>query len=230
MIPTLNLRKALIKKFVYVPLWLLVLSSALAQTEGIIVTGTGTVYGEPDSAVLELGVNLSGEDVGALSDEAAALVTRLKEALAGAGVAADDIRSSHFNVWREDRFDPENQGLPPLYRVTHAFSVRVREVGRAGDLLGVGLEAGANMVNGVHYALETPGELARQARELAVQDAQAKAEHLAALTGSELGELVMVSDGQPLPGPAMALEGGSVPVSGGQLAVSATVQLRFALK
>ena len=153
------------------------------QTTGISVTGSGTVYGEPDLALLELGVDVTDEHVSAASDEADRTVRAVIAALSAAGVAEKDIRTASYNVWREDRYDSNNAPTIPLYHVSNTLNITVRDVSKVGDLLAASLEAGANTVNNVQYTFANPDVLARQARELAMQDALAKAQQLADLAG-----------------------------------------------
>lgn len=206
------------------------------QNTGISVTGSGTVYGEPDLAVLELGVNIANESLSAASDEADRAVRAIIAALTGAGVDEKDIRTAYYNVWREDRFDPENAPTTPLYRVSNSLNVTVKDVTQVGELLAASLEAGANMVNSVQYTFSDPEKLASQARELAMQDAAAKAQQLADLAGVTLGPVLMISDTPSGGGPVMPVDArysmaeGSVPVSGGQLSLSASVAVRYGIE
>ena len=226
------------KKAVFLLLFLTLVSLGSAQMdgEGILVTGSGTVYGEPDLAVLDLGVNIVNDDLAAASDEANEAIRSIIEALTEAGVAENDIRTAYYNIWREERFGPEGGATEtPQYRVTNTLIVTVREVERAGELLSLSLSAGANTVGGIQYTFANPEELAGEARELAMKNARAKAEQFADLGGVTLGPVLMITDmpNNQTPGfPAAArfeAAQSDVPVSGGQLAVSTSVQVRFAL-
>ncbi len=206
------------------------------QITGISVTGSGTVYGEPDLAVLELGVDIVDEDLGAASAAADRAVRAVVAALTAAGVEAKDIRTAYYNVWREDRYDRNNAPTTPLYRVSNTLNVTVRDVDKVGEILAASLEAGANTVNNVRYTFADPDVLAAQARALAVQDAAAKAQQLADLAGVGLGPVQMINDiaaggdsFMPVPMASVAAAE-SVPVSGGQLSVSAFVAVRYGIQ
>lgn len=234
------------KRNVLASLAWLALVPALAQTSQIptaqsasrlTVTGSGTVYGQPDQATLELGVNLADEDLGTALEAANAAVAQVMAALREAGVAPDDIRTSYFNIWQEQPYTPEGGPGTPLYRVNNILAVTVRDTERVSEVLDGAIGAGANAVNSVQYTIADPEALAQEAREKAFANARAKAVQLAALAGLELGEVLMISDGsswpatppeQPLP-QAMAADASGVPVTGGQLAVSATVVVQFGL-
>ena len=211
-----------------------------ADERSISVSGSGTVYGEPDVALLELGVDITNEDLNAASSEADETMTRVRDALLSAGVAEKDIRTLTFNIWREQPYaydsSPRSEPAAPLYHVTNVVQVTVREVGRAGEVLSSAVDAGANLVNGVQYTFSNSDALERQARELAFADAQSKAQQLASLAGVTLGPVLSISEsggfgGEPFYGDfaVMAESTGAAPVSGGQLAVTVTVSARFLL-
>ncbi len=229
--------------------WLLVLFSlglAAAQTPSqpplartLAVTGTGTVYGQPDQAIVDLGVNLADADLATALEAANTAVAEVMEALQASGVAQEDIRTSYFNIWQEQPYSPDGNPGAPIYRVNNILSVTVRDTSRVSDVLNGAIEAGANAVNGVQYTLADPEALAQEARSAAFENARAKAEQLAALAGLELGEVLMLSDGSSFvpvnPGDPRAMAmmdsaSAGIPVTGGQLAVTASVTVQFALQ
>lgn len=207
------------------------------EMRGITVTGSGTVFGDPDVAIFEVGVNVLNEDLGVATAEANGAMQRMIEALVAAGVAERDIRTVTFNIWREERWGRDGQALEPAYRVMNIVRVTVREAARAGELLALSLSSGANLVNNIQYTFADPEALERQARELAMADARAKAEQLAALAGVTLGEVTMISEAPgEVPGyagRAMMLGAGgfdAVPLAGGELAVRVNVIVNYAIR
>jgi uncharacterized protein len=201
----------------------------------ITVVGTGTVYGESDSAQFEVGVDVASEDLAQAHAEANEIMERLHGVLTAAGVADNDIRTVHYGIWRDDRFDPATEGMAPLFHVMNMVRVTVRDINRLSDLLSQSIEAGANAIGGVQYTISNRRELQRQAREQAVAAAREQAEHFAELTGVELGELLSVTEvlpTDPLAYGGDAAEGlGAGPfVMGGPLAVSVAIQVTFATR
>lgn len=211
-------------------------SWVLAQESprSISVTGSGTAYGEPDLARVELGVNIAHEDISVASAEANQIILEVTNVLMAAGIDARDIRTAYYNIWRDEGYAPfGGEATAPKYRVNNILSITVRDVEQVGDIIAESLNAGANAVNSIQYTLADPEGLAREAREFAFNNARAKAEQLAALAGLQLGPVISITDGAshdatPYPMPMM-MEAGGVPVSGGQLAVSANVTVRFEL-
>lgn len=200
---------------------------------GITVTGTGVAYGEPDQAVLTLGVSVADEAVRPALTNADARMAAVKQALVTRGVSADDVRTLSFNVWRQDVFDDAGTVAGERYHVEHQYEVVVRDVDAVSELLAAAVDAGANSVGGVSFTISNPDELRAAAREAAVRDAVARAEHLARLTGVRLLTPDRVTEGPVTTGGARydvryAAEGLGGGVSAGQLSVQVDVTITFA--
>ncbi|MEM6427704.1 MAG: SIMPL domain-containing protein [Deinococcota bacterium] len=204
------------------------------------VSATGTAYGEPDIATVRLGVSLTGDALDTVLSNANSTAEAVVNVLIAAGIAQSDIRTSAFNVFEEQTFNPmTGEAEAAGYRVTNVYAVTVRDVTALGSLLSEALAAGANRIQDVHYSVSEPSALARQAREQAVGAARAKAEHLAELAGVTLAEVVMIQEtSSPVNNPSsdfsimnmMASEATmNVPTASGQLAVQVRVDMAFKL-
>jgi len=225
---------------------LLLASASFAQNapgeaaKSVTVTATGTAYGEPDQASFEAGVGAFTADVQVATDRVNERVSRLTEALKAAGVAAQDIRTTNFSVYPEQIYR-KNRPVGVRYRVTNTVSVTVRDTAQLGELLSKSVASGANEIYSVGYTFSDSTALERSAREDAMTSAREKAEQLASLSEIELGAVRRIVEGS-VPGGfapfgtdafaegSMMSGGVPAPVSGGQLAVTVSVQVTFGLK
>lgn len=218
----------------------LLLAGAAAAQEvvaepGVTVRASGIAYGEPDRAVLELGVQTRDPDVRRALADADATMRRVRQALLAAGVAEEDLRTTTFQLWREEEVDRDGVPRGAAYRVTHLVEATVRGVEGVGQVIVGAVEAGANQIGGVRFALADPAALERRARALAMEDARAKAEQLAAAAGARLGDPLTIQEtggggDPPMPLAMMEARGaGPSPVSAGQLAVRVEVTVRYAM-
>lgn len=217
--------------------------SAVAQetdaSRTINVSGEGRVSLPPDVVMMDLGVSVRDEDLGAAQTQAAEQMRSVIDALRAAGVAEDDIQTSNYSIYAERDY---NQPEQPLigYTVSQTVVAKVRDLDNAGTVIEAAVEAGANQVNNVWFALENPDEAVRQARELAVQNAREKAEELARLTDSTLGPVQTVSEGySPSPPPVPYADYGRAesadaaaapPINPGQTEVVLTVNVSYAIQ
>lgn len=206
----------------------------------ITVVGEGKVSISPDIARAQIGVEVMLASVKEASDANKELLDAVLATLAAQGIAEGDIQTSGFSVYAE-RFGPDGP-LPAdqtNYRVSNNVSVTVRDLATLGDVLDAAIEAGANNINGVEFSLDDPSTVESDARRSAVEDARAKAEDLAELTGATIGEVVTVSEvigngggyySSNFADASRAMGGGgSTPISPGQLELVMQLQVTYAI-
>lgn len=211
-----------------------------APLNTITVVGYGEAIGAPDIAQIELGIDVTNADVGEAISQNNERMSALTEALTGAGVAAEDIQTTGFNVWPEDRYDPQGQPTGErVYHVQNVVRVKVRDLTKLGGVIEAALDAGANQVYGLSFTIDDPTELENAAREDAVADARARAEKLAEALGMRVGKAIIVNEGGfgggPVYYPVDRVGGGGAggegvpPISGGQLTITSSVTITFEL-
>ncbi len=203
----------------------------------ITVTGYGSAYGAPDVVMVGLGVSVANADVKAAMDESTARMNAVMDALQAAGIAPEDIRTDQFSIYQDYGAVPfGGEQAEPLYRVSVSVTVTVRETAKVGELLATAVEAGANMVNYIQFDIADRAALEAEARDLAVTDAQTRAELLAKAFGLAVGEPLTITEGSGYAGPVIGLGGGggmarveAAPISEGTLRVDMQVTITFAL-
>ena len=214
-------------------------SPALPRT--ITVVGEGKTSIKPDIARVNIGVEVMKASVQEASAENKATVEAVLAALEAAGVEGKDIQTSGYSVYVE-RYGPEGP-LPEddlRYRVSNNVTVKIRDLENVGTLLDAAIEAGANNIYGVEFALDDASEARSLARAKAVENALAKAEELAGLAGVEVGQIVSLSEiigssggyyNQMVSASAyMGLGGGGgTPVSPGELEVTYQIQVVYTI-
>jgi len=211
-----------------------------SQPENVIsVNGSGEASAAPDVAYVELGVELSGPDLDNLLAEANSTAAAITSAVTGAGVEGKDVQTTSFNVYTDTRYD--DQGQPtgqPIYHVDNVIRVTVHAIDTTGDVIGAGLDAGANSVRNLSFGIEDTAVLEAEARQQAVADAQDRASQLADALGISVGDPVQVSEsfgGSPVPVVRaasfdMAAAESAPTVSQGELTVTVNVSVQFRIK
>lgn len=213
-------------------------------TEGVVVVGTGTANTEPEISLVTFGVELRGDDPAALVDQAAQTIDRAIAAAADLGVAEEDVETTGYNLWVETIYDPET-GTPTgevIYHVSHYVQATVRDLERVGDVLASVVGAGANTISSVGFSVEDPDALVEQARQAALESAQAQAQQIATGLGITLGQPVLameVGGGYPVVEVMVerAYGGGMAPVdvaapsiSPGAFSVSVSMQVVYEIR
>ena len=168
----------------------------------IVVSGTGRVAVTPDVADLRLGVAVARPTVEAARAEAATTMEAILAAIENAGVFRRDVRTTLLSI--QPRYDYRD-GRPPTltgYELANAVEVTIRELARLGATVDGALGAGATSMDGLSFRLADPGPAEREARQLAMADARARADVLAAAGGLEIDGVSDILEGQP-PRPPM---------------------------
>jgi uncharacterized protein YggE len=83
------------------------------------------------------------------------------------------------------------------YTLAQLVEVRITDIDMVGDVINTALDAGANRVGSISFEVEDRQAAIQQAREIAVEEARSKGEHLAELTGVTLGPPLRIEESSP---------------------------------
>ncbi|MDR7193135.1 SIMPL domain-containing protein [Luteimonas terrae] len=190
----------------------------------------------PDIATLSTGVVTQAADANAAMRANAEQMSTLMGAIKAAGIAERDVQTSGINLSPQYRY-AENQ--PPVitgYQASNTVNLKVRDIGKLGQVLDALVASGANQINGPTFEIEDADGVQDQARADALKKAQARAEVYASSLGMRVRRIVSISEGggfQP-PRPMMAMravqqDSMATSVSPGETTLSANLDVVFEL-
>lgn len=214
-----------------------VVQPAAMPARTITVVGEGEVRVKPDIARVTIGVEVLRNNVREATDANNQIIDKVIAALSAAGVAKDDIQTSGFSVFAE-RYGTDGNPLPEdqlNYRVSNSVIVVVRALDTVSAVLDAAIEAGANSIYGIEFALDDSAAVDSEARAAAVENARVKAEELASLAGVAVGEVISISEVvgiNPVVGiyrQDMAMGGNSPTIQPGQLTMKTQLQVTYAI-
>ena len=202
----------------------------------ISVTGTGRVSVEPDVADLRLGVTITALTAQKARAANATAMTGVIGALKALDIAPRDIQTANLSL--SPTYDYSGDANPPRlagYTLTNTVAVLLRDIGKVGQAIDDSLEAGATTLDSLTFRVLDPSMAEQQAREVAVGDARAKAEVLAAAGGVSIGGVAAISEqGAPTPFPVlhkemalMAARDAATPVEAGTNEVAISVAVTY---
>jgi len=209
--------------------------STLAHT--ISVTGLGTATARPDVAYVTLGVDIMDQDIAEALSASATRMNAVREALDAYELAPEDLQTVQYNVWVEQIYNERGEPTGEYrYHVVNQLRIRLHDIDDVAPILTAALDAGANSVGGINFEVEDTAAMESQARDLAIANAQAKAEQLAAGFGATvvgLNQVAEVSSGGGVVA-RMATDvaygvggGGAGPVEAGEYSVSVQLAVVF---
>ncbi len=197
------------------------------------VTGVGTVYAQPDQAVIMLAVQTQAETATQASNDNALLMSKVMDALANLGVSKSSIETVSYSLTPLYEYK-QDQTTPTKiigYLVRNAIQVTLTDFSLVGKAIDVSINAGANEVQGVMFTLSNTalGSIEKQALQSAIQDADGKAKAVAASLGVTLLGPISVTPGyiyQPSFEKA-SISGNQTPIQPGALQVTVNVQITY---
>lgn len=210
----------------------------VTTSEGTItVAGTGTVQVEPDTAVVNLGVQATAPTGAEATDSVNAAATALTEALIAAGIAEDNIQTAGLNLYSVTGDDGTTI---TGYNASLSINVTIDDVEAVGSTIDAAQSAaGAGFtIGGVTFSFADPESVLAQARVDALASARAKAEQYAAAAGEELGEIISIVESPSSPPILYAAAGQTVapaadaagpPIAPGQLDLTIDIAATFAI-
>jgi uncharacterized protein YggE len=203
--------------------------------------GEATVTRPPDVAWVQIAVEARAAKPDDARQRDAAAMTLVVAAIK-AVVAADAVKTSVIAVQPEMDY---SAGGPRVsdYVARNQIEVRVDDLARLPKVIDVGMASGATSLSGLRFDVKNRAEVQLAALRLAVQDAMAHAEAMAAGAGRALGPLVRIQEQccSPSQGVAYRLSGGAgggrgggapidTPVTPGDIEVRSQVIVTIAVR
>jgi uncharacterized protein YggE len=208
-------------------------------TEPVVtVTGEGIVKTAPDRAWVTIAAESRSRNPKEAQAQNAKAMAGVHEKLAALGLPKDAIRTVGYDLQLEFDWTSGKQ-VPRGYVARNSLEVRVDEVDRLGEVMDAAVATGATSIHSLRFDLKKRDAMEREALRLAVVDARARAEAVAAGAGTTIGRVVRIEESGaqivPPPRPMMARMAAedaqqTTPVAPGELEIRGQVTLTVSIK
>ena len=181
----------------------------------ITFSGTGEVFAVPDVATFNFSVTKTADSVAKAQEQVEDIISKASKILTDSGIEDKDIKTENYNVSPRYEYTQSAVGVPSKrvfvgYEVTQSTKVKVKNATVSGEILGkIGALEVTNM-SSISFEIDDTKALERQAREMAIAEAKAKAEVLAKDLGVKLVRVISFyenSGGYPQPYAEKAMGG-----------------------
>ena len=199
----------------------------------ITVSGTGIVTLPADQLTVRFLVRTSEWNVNYARDKNAETTTKVIEKIKEAGVLDGDITTVDYRISQDN-----SNSYPGKYTVVNYVQVLIRDINNAGNVIDNAVANGANGLTSFSYsATENPNSI-REARTLAVQNAQDAAALIAGASGCKVADVLDIQEGYNpssytrASNSAMLKSAGSsytTPIEAGNVEITSTVTITFSL-
>jgi uncharacterized protein YggE len=178
-------------KFIGVPL----------ERNTISVSGEGKVVVPPDVALIDVGTSIERKSVAEAQRENTRVMNAWLDKLSGFGVDKKDVQTTGYSVSPSyDYFD--GRTVLRGYTVSQNVHVKIRNLDKAGDIVGVAGEIGLNQIGSLSFGVDDSQKVRQEAREKAIANAREQARSLADAAGVKLRRVISFSEnggGMPVP-------------------------------
>ena len=218
------------------------------SSRSIQVSGSAVIKVAPDLVTIQLGVTSNDTTPQGVYDRNTAAIKKVMAVIRALGVADKDISTDYYII--HPVYDDYSSLDIKGYRINNTVVVNLKDVSKVSQVLAAALSAGANEVVDVQFKTSQLRQYRDQARELAMKAAQEKARDLAGAANAQASCVLTIDEnswssygspwgGRYQPQAQNVLQNASGneqppsddgPISLGQIAVQAEVQVRFGLK
>ena len=185
------------------------IGSGLNPTNTITVSGQGKIERAPDTAKVSFSVRSESKELKTAQNEVSSKIETISKALKDLGIEEKYIKTDGYNSYPQYDYPQvacysgscPRPGSPTIrgYEVSHNITVSIKNIEKVNDVLGV---LGANQVsdmNGPNFGFEDDKAVAREARALAINDAEMEAKTLARALGVKIVRIVSFNEGGSYP-------------------------------
>ena len=205
----------------------------------VVSTGEGVVRRAPDRAWVMLAAESRARTPQDAQRQNAEAMEAVTNRLKSAGVAADAIQTTMFDLQPEFDYANGKQTLRG-YVARNQLQVRVDALPRLGEIIASAVGSGATNVSGVRFDLKDREAAEREALRLAVADARSRAESAARGANMSVDRVVRIEEQRefvPPPRPMMtamradvADRAVAVPIEAGEIDIRIHVSMTAAIK
>ena len=159
----------------------------------IMVTGMGKMTTSNDVAVTTMGYANTDKDVAKAQADNKAVMDKVFADLKAMGVEDKDIQSD-YRVYPDYNYTQDKGQELKGYRITNNLTVKIRDLSKTSQILGLVGKYGLTEVAGLSYTIDDPESSKTVARNKALVNAKAKAQELASQLGVTLGNVVSYNE------------------------------------
>ena len=154
------------------------------------VTGEGIVKVEPDEVLIKSRIEHEGNSAAEVKRQNDEVVNKVIKYLKAQGIDDKNINTEYVNL--NKRYDYNDKTYS--YVATQAISIRLENLKDYEKIMKGLLENGLNRIDGIQFKSSEMEKYEKEARKLAVLDAQSRAKELAQPLGQDIGKAVSISE------------------------------------
>ena len=206
-----------------------------APVRSITVSGTGSVSVKPDMVSMKFIVRTTGWNCPQAAERNAINTTNTINAIKEAGVPESDISTYDYSITQDNSHNYAGE-----YTVRNTIAVLIRNVDLTGKVIDAAVKnnTGANGITSFEYLVSDKATALREARTLAIKNAQDAASLLAGASGCKVNSVLEIREdytsagrGNDMLYKAASMTNGTTPtpITEGNVTITSNVTVKYEL-
>ena len=208
-----------------------------APVRSVTVSGSGSVTVKPDMVSLKFVVRNTGWNCPQVAEKNAVNTTNTINAIKEAGISESDISTYDYSITQDN-----SHAYPGEYTARNTIAVIIRNIDITGSVIDAAVKSntGANGITSFEYLCSDKTTALREARTLAIKNAQDAASLLAGASGCKVNSVLEIREDYTSVGRANdmlykfavaeASEGGTrTPIVEGNITITSNVTVKYEL-
>lgn len=155
------------------------------------VQGTGVVTVDNDNAIIVLSVITRDPESTVAAEANAEKMTKVQDAIIAAGCPKDSLTTQNYIINQDYNYQTQTYGN---YTVTNQIKISLKDLSITNKIIDEAIKAGANNVSQLDFFVSDTNMAYKQARTMAVQNAQEAANLIAGASGAKLGKVLSIKE------------------------------------
>ena len=207
----------------------------VAPVRSITVSGSGSISVKPDMVSMKFIVRNTGWNCPQVAERNAINTTNTINAIKEAGIPESDISTFDYSISQDNSHSYAGE-----YTVRNTIAVIIRNIELTGKVIDAAVKnnTGANGITAFEYLVSDKATALREARTLAIKNAQDAASLLAGASGCKVNGVLEIredytsaSRGNDMMFKAVSMEAGSTPtpIVEGNVTITSNVTVKYEL-
>lgn len=191
------------------------------------LSGQGNVTLVPNTAVIRLGVETTGENLLSIQNENSQKIQSILQALKRLGLT--DVKTYQYSI--DKVYDYENGNrIDKGYSVRNILEIKTKNMEQVGNIIDIAVNVGANVVDLISFQVSEPEFYYQQALNLAINNAIQKSKSVSMNLGMKIDPVpmqIVENSVSPTPKQQFQREVAATPIVPGDIQIEASVTVVF---
>lgn len=164
------------------------------QARTITVSGIGVCSVPANEASISIGIETNHKDARAAERQNAQIAKAIQDNLLRLGLKKDAITTNNYSIYPVyDNQAGKTTGITG-YTVNNSITATITDLTKISGIIDKSIHLGANKVNAIRFSAKSTDELNKKALQLAVKNAEAKAQAIAASLNKKIVNVTSIAE------------------------------------